>query len=226
MSTSRITLSSQHDALIIVDMQNDFVLPDGALSVTGATEIIPIINRVVGDHQFRAVVASMDWHPPGHMSFRNEDGTGGPWPPHCVRSTTGAQLHSEMKQGEITHLIHKATSLDSESYSAFSDDSGKTTGLAAMLRAMDVRRVFYVWRGFRLLCILYLTTRYPRGIYRCCVGGRRSPRRPCCHGEEASTPGKGGRNLCAKHRPFQLLSRRWLLLVVPPEAWDRVGVPK
>ncbi|CBH14135.1 nicotinamidase, putative [Trypanosoma equiperdum] len=142
MSTSRITLSSQHDALIIVDMQNDFVLPDGALSVTGATEIIPIINRVVGDHQFRAVVASMDWHPPGHMSFRNEDGTGGPWPPHCVRSTTGAQLHSEMKQGEITHLIHKATSLDSESYSAFSDDSGKTTGLAAMLRAMDVRRVF------------------------------------------------------------------------------------
>ncbi|CCD16978.1 unnamed protein product [Trypanosoma congolense IL3000] len=142
MSTPSIEISSQHDALLVVDMQNDFVKTDGRLSVAGAEKLLPTLNHIIKNLSFRAVVASKDWHPPNHISFRKEDGTGGQWPPHCVQSTPGAEFHRDLEQGGITHIVHKATSLDSESYSAFCDEAGVTTGLGAMLHAMGVKRIF------------------------------------------------------------------------------------
>ena len=76
------------DALLITDIQNDF-LPGGALPVPGGDEIIPVLNeyaRIFADAKAR-VFASKDWHPPNHCSFKEQ---GGPWPPHCVQDTKGA----------------------------------------------------------------------------------------------------------------------------------------
>jgi nicotinamidase-related amidase len=75
-------------ALIIVDMQNDFVSPDGALSVPGATEIVDDISTF--SDAFDLVIATRDWHPDDHQSF--DCNGGGQWPIHCVAGTPGAQL--------------------------------------------------------------------------------------------------------------------------------------
>ncbi|ORC91204.1 putative pyrazinamidase/nicotinamidase [Trypanosoma theileri] len=149
-------VSPVHDALLIVDMQNDFVRPDGALAVPAAPEVIPVINEICRRRSFRAVVLTKDWHPPDHCSFRrsnnnnnnkdnnndNNNNNGGPWPPHCVRGTPGAELHADLQTAAATHIIHKGVSAAAESYSAFADECGTTTGLAALLRGLSVRRVW------------------------------------------------------------------------------------
>ncbi|KAG8342939.1 putative Isochorismatase family [Trypanosoma vivax] len=140
--TSKLEISPHHDALLIVDVQNDFVQPNGALAVPEGPEVVPVINHISSTYTFRAVVASKDWHPLNHISFRNEDGTGGTWPPHCQQSTKGAKLHPDLRQEKLTHIVHKATLADADSYSVFGDDSGRTTGLTEMLKGMGVRRLF------------------------------------------------------------------------------------
>lgn len=132
-----ITTSAIHDALLIIDVQNDF-LPGGALSVPDGDRVIAPINKLSG-FPFRCVIASQDWHPPEHISF---DAVGGPWPSHCVRGTHGAELAHALDQTRIRHIVRKGTSPAQDSYSAFCDDGGMTTGLAALLRGLDVRRVF------------------------------------------------------------------------------------
>ena len=123
------------DALLIVDVQRDF-LPGGALAVDAGDEVVPALATL--NERFTAsgltVVASRDWHPPDHCSFR---ASGGTWPPHCVAGTPGAEIDDDLGLGPETHVVDKATTADKEAYSAFDG-----TGLADWLRSRRVRRLF------------------------------------------------------------------------------------
>jgi nicotinamidase/pyrazinamidase len=103
-------------ALVVVDVQNDFLAPDGALAVPAGDEVIEPINALLAGGGFDLVVATRDWHPPDHASFISQ---GGPWPPHCVRDTPGAQISGAIDQGAIDVVIDKGTTRDAEGYSAF-----------------------------------------------------------------------------------------------------------
>jgi nicotinamidase/pyrazinamidase len=105
-------------ALIIVDVQVDF-LPGGALAVPDGDAVIEPINALAAAPGFDIVLATRDWHPADHMSFQAQ---GGPWPPHCVKGTPGAQLSSALDQGRIDLVIDKGTTPEAEGYSAFESD--------------------------------------------------------------------------------------------------------
>lgn len=129
---------SSHDALLVVDVQNDF-LPGGALPVGEGDAVIPVINRLSA-LPFGTVVVTQDWHPSAHCSFREQ---GGQWPTHCVAGTTGAELASGLDQRHVALILRKGLSPSVDSYSAFRDNSGAaTTGLEGWLRAMGMARVF------------------------------------------------------------------------------------
>lgn len=119
------------DALIIVDVQNDFC-PGGALAVPEGDKVVQPINRVAP--LFRLVVTTQDWHPPNHCSFQEN---GGAWPVHCVAGTPGAELHPQLDQQPVTIHIHKADTVDRDAYSGFDH-----TDLAEQLRRRGVDRVF------------------------------------------------------------------------------------
>ncbi len=124
-----------NDALIIADIQNDF-LPGGALAVKEGDLVIPALNEYAKlFHEAQAtVVTSRDWHPPDHMSFKAQ---GGIWPPHCIQDTQGAEFSPLLKIPKGALLISKATDPAREAYSVFD-----STGLAEQLRALNVTRVF------------------------------------------------------------------------------------
>ncbi len=103
-------------ALLIVDFQRDFTPPDGALAVPGGDAIAPRLNELAADARYDIVIATRDWHPPDHGSFRAH---GGPWPEHCVRDTEGAQLHPALDRARIDAVIDKGQRRDTEGYSAF-----------------------------------------------------------------------------------------------------------
>jgi nicotinamidase/pyrazinamidase len=123
------------DALLITDIQNDF-LPGGALPVPNGDEIIPVLNEFAERfHDAGAqVFASKDWHPPNHCSFKQQ---GGPWPPHCVQDTKGAQFSSQLKLPKGVVIVYKATDPMRESYSVFDGAS-----FADELKERNVRRLF------------------------------------------------------------------------------------
>jgi nicotinamidase/pyrazinamidase len=118
------------DALIVVDVQNDFC-PGGALAVPNGDEVIAPINGLA--RQSELVVATRDWHPPDHGSFVEN---GGPWPVHCVRDTPGAQLHERIDTDLIDAIIDKGRTGEKEGYSGFED-----TDLEDMLRERGVDTV-------------------------------------------------------------------------------------
>jgi nicotinamidase/pyrazinamidase len=105
-------------ALIIVDVQVDF-LPGGALAVHGGDAVIDPINELAADPSFDIVLATRDWHPADHSSFTAQ---GGPWPPHCVKGTAGAQLSGALDRRRIDLVIDKGTTAEQEGYSAFESD--------------------------------------------------------------------------------------------------------
>ncbi|MFW6093931.1 MAG: nicotinamidase [Pseudomonadota bacterium] len=123
------------DALIVVDVQNDFC-PGGRLPVPDGDRIVPVLNRWITDARDRgcAVVASRDWHPKGHVSFREQ---GGDWPEHCVQDTDGAAFHPRLRLPEDVVKVSKGVRLDKDQYSAFDD-----TGLGDWLRRRDVHRLW------------------------------------------------------------------------------------
>ncbi len=123
------------EALLIVDVQNDF-LPRGALGVPDGDQVIEPINALAADPRFAVVVATRDWHPPDHSSFQSQ---GGPWPPHCVRDTDGAQLSDRLDRRLIDAVIDKGTSAEAEGYSAFESDQ-----LRDLLREEQVTAVTIV----------------------------------------------------------------------------------
>jgi nicotinamidase/pyrazinamidase len=120
-------------ALIIVDVQNDFTPPDGALAVPHGDEVIAPINELAASVDFDLVIATRDWHPPDHASFRSQ---GGIWPRHCVRDTPGAQLDRTVDRGLIDAVIDKGTSQAAPGYSAF-----ESTPLRALLAREGVDEV-------------------------------------------------------------------------------------
>ena len=118
------------EALIIVDVQNDFC-PGGALAVSGGDEVVDPINELASQLPF--VVATRDWHPADHSSFAER---GGRWPAHCVQDTSGAELHPGIALDQIDAIVDKGSRADREGYSAFED-----TGLAGLLRERGVDTV-------------------------------------------------------------------------------------
>ena len=123
-----------NDALLIVDAQNDF-LPAGRLAVPQGDDVVPVLNRYATAFRTRhlPIFASRDWHPANHCSFTEQ---GGPWPPHCVAETSGAQFASGLDLNEAV-IISKATELKSDAYSAF-----ENTDLDRRLKQAGVKRLF------------------------------------------------------------------------------------
>ncbi len=126
---------NRHDALLIIDVQKDF-LPGGSLPVPHGDRIIPSINHYI--KLFQAdnlpIIASRDWHPGNHCSFRAQ---GGPWPPHCIMNTPGACFADSLTLPENVILVSKGSQADRDAYSAFQD-----TGLGELLDQAGVKRLF------------------------------------------------------------------------------------
>lgn len=123
------------DALIVVDIQNDF-LPGGSLAVPHSDEVIPAVNHYI--HTFEEkklpVFATRDWHPARHCSFEAQ---GGIWPPHCVQGNEGAEYALDLQLPEETVIISKATDPGKEAYSGFDG-----TDLHDRLQELGVERLF------------------------------------------------------------------------------------
>lgn len=140
-------------ALIIVDVQNDF-LKGGALEVPEGEKIIPVVNGL--QQHFNLVVATQDWHPKGHKSFASShpgkntfekidlDGLQQVlWPNHCIQGTRGAEFHPMLKIQKIECIFRKGMDPAIDSYSGFFDNGHrKNTGLAGFLRDRKVTSVF------------------------------------------------------------------------------------
>ncbi len=145
------------DALLIVDLQNDF-LPGGALGVAGggeaAQDCLEALTQFVA--QRRPVFLSRDWHPPQHCSFQAQ---GGPWPPHCVAGTAGAAFAPALAIPPDAIIISKATEANKEAYSAFDGTplhdalqkthiahlviGGLATDYCVLATVLDARRLGY-----------------------------------------------------------------------------------
>jgi len=122
-------------ALLIIDFQNDFC-PGGALAVPHGDEIAPRVKELLDSGEFDFVAATRDWHPPNHNSFEAQ---GGPWPPHCVQGTPGAELHPSVDRSKIDVVVDAGFRPDLEGYSGFEE-----TNLEQELRAHDVDDVTVV----------------------------------------------------------------------------------
>jgi nicotinamidase/pyrazinamidase len=122
---------SGSDALLVVDVQNDFC-PGGALPVPTGHEVVEVINWLMP--RFEHVIATQDVHPPDHSSFNEQ---GGPWPEHCVEGTKGAEFHPGLDLDRIDDIVQKGTARDTDGYSGFAG-----TDLADRLGKRGINRVF------------------------------------------------------------------------------------
>jgi len=151
--------------LLVVDVQNDFC-PGGALEVKGGDEVIPVINALMP--LFPGVVATQDWHPPGHVSFASShpgrkiydalEARGIRqvlWPDHCVQGSEGADFHTALERRFITLILRKGFTPGLDSYSAFFENDRKTpTGLAFFLKGLGHERVYLCGLATDY-CVLY-----------------------------------------------------------------------
>ena len=149
---SAISINSE-DVLLAIDLQADF-MPGGALAVDRGDEIVPLVNRLAS--RFEHIVITQDWHPPTHASFAASHEGAKPfdtkrlhygdqtlWPEHCVQGTPGAALHADLAVDLAFLILRKGMRSALDSYSAFVEaDGNTTTGLAALLKARGVKRVF------------------------------------------------------------------------------------
>jgi nicotinamidase/pyrazinamidase len=140
-------------ALIIVDLQNDF-LPGGALPVPHGDEVIPVANEL--QRCFELVLATQDWHPPDHGSFAANHSGKKPgdrimldgieqilWPVHCVQHTHGAEFAPSFDTSRIAHVFHKGVERNIDSYSTFFDNAHRRhTGLADYLEKHGIKDIY------------------------------------------------------------------------------------
>ncbi len=140
-------------ALIVVDLQNDF-MPGGALAVPDGDAVVPLANRVM--RNFGLAVASQDRHPAGHGSFASQHPGKKPgdvidlnglnqilWPDHCVEGTQGAVFHRDLTARSFAKIFYKGTDLGLDSYSTFFDNAHrKSTGMVEYLREKEVTEVY------------------------------------------------------------------------------------
>jgi nicotinamidase/pyrazinamidase len=153
------------NALIIVDLQNDF-LPGGALPVPHGDEVIPLANEL--QQRFELVVATQDWHPSDHGSFAANHPGKEPgdriildgieqilWPVHCVQNTRGAQFAAAFDTSRIAHVFHKGIERNIDSYSTFFDNAHRRhTGLAYYLEKRSIQDIYLM--GLALdYCVKY-----------------------------------------------------------------------
>ena len=150
-------IERDRDALLVVDLQHDFI-PGGALAVGEGDAVVAPIAALAP--AFATVVATQDWHPRGHVSFASAHPGRRPfetlqlpqgpqelWPDHCVAGLPGAALHPALPDAAITLVLRKGTRREVDSYSAFQENAGPdggrpSTGLGAWLKARGVHRVF------------------------------------------------------------------------------------
>jgi len=123
------------EALLIIDFQNDFV-PGGALPVPRGDEILARVNELIDSGRFDMIVATRDWHPADHGSFEQQ---GGPWPPHCVQGSEGAELYPGLAQEKIGVVVDAGYQPELEGYSGFEE-----TDLESVLRENEIDRVTMV----------------------------------------------------------------------------------
>jgi nicotinamidase/pyrazinamidase len=140
-------------ALIIVDIQNDF-LPGGALPVPHGGEIVPLANDL--QRQFELIVATQDWHPANHGSFATNHPGKKPgdrimldgieqilWPVHCVQNTHGADFAPSFETKRVARVFKKGTDPRIDSYSTFFDNAHRrATGLADFLKERAVTDIY------------------------------------------------------------------------------------
>ncbi|MEM9059683.1 MAG: bifunctional nicotinamidase/pyrazinamidase [Pseudomonadota bacterium] len=140
------------DALLIIDVQNDFC-PGGALAVPEGDAVLPLINAM--QPKFGAVVMTQDWHPADHRSFAANHAGAEPfsmtempygpqvlWPVHCVQGTPGAEMHADLQTQRADMVIRKGYRAEIDSYSGFfENDHATVTGLAGYLRERGIEAV-------------------------------------------------------------------------------------
>ena len=126
-------MSATAHALLIVDYQNDFTPPGGALAVPEGDEIAERINAIAHSGEYDVVVATRDWHPADHGSFEAQ---GGIWPVHCVQGTEGAELHPALDRDAVDLVVDKGQDPATEGYSGFDG-----TQLAELLRERGIDQV-------------------------------------------------------------------------------------
>ncbi len=145
---------TNHDVLIVVDVQNDFC-PGGALAVPDGDQVIPVIHRIAPG--FEHIILTQDWHPRGHCSFASSYPGKKPfetieldgreqrlWPDHCVQGTLGAELHSDLRLDRAELILRKGFRKEIDSYSAlFENDHVTPTGLAGYCRERGLTRMFF-----------------------------------------------------------------------------------
>jgi len=156
---------SNRDALIVVDVQNDFC-SGGALAVPGGEKVVPAINRIA--EKFENIVLTQDWHPQDHVSFVSNHPRKRPfetielgygqqvlWPDHCVQGGAGAAFHDALATARASLVLRKGIHRDIDSYSAFYENDHKTTtGLAGYLRERELKTLFFVGLAFDF-CVRY-----------------------------------------------------------------------
>jgi nicotinamidase/pyrazinamidase len=127
-------------ALILVDVQNDFC-PGGALAVKDGDQIVPVLNRYID--QFRKaglpIFATRDWHPEKTTHFKSG---GGPWPPHCIQGSKGAQFHPDLKLPADVLIVSAGMGADEDGYSGFLGIDDRGVKLVDLLRQRGIERIF------------------------------------------------------------------------------------
>lgn len=126
----------QDKALVLVDIQYDFC-PGGALAVAEGDQIVEVVNLLIPS--FNLVISTQDWHPANHVSFKEQ---GGPWPPHCVQGSWGAQLHPRLNIETIAHYFRKASSPEKDDYSEFEGTDEQGRRLDGVLKGYGVRKLY------------------------------------------------------------------------------------
>ena len=158
------------DALLVIDVQNDFCPAvngiGGALAVPDGDAVVPVINRLA--QRFQHVILTQDWHPDGHISFASSHpgkqpfettevayGTQTLWPDHCVQGTPGADFHPDLHIPHAALILRKGFRREIDSYSAFLEDDHTTpTGLASCLRERGLKRLFLCGLAYDF-CVRY-----------------------------------------------------------------------
>jgi len=154
-----VRIDSEKSALLLVDIQPDF-MPGGALAVGGGDGIIEPVCRLMGSGGFRAMLATQDWHPVGHVSFASSHPGSRPfdvidlygraqtlWPDHCVQGTSGAEIHRDIPTNALGAVIRKGTNPLCDSYSGFRNNwnsrgERKATGLGGYLKELGISDLF------------------------------------------------------------------------------------
>jgi nicotinamidase/pyrazinamidase len=160
-----------HVALIVVDLQPDF-MPGGALACADGDALVAPIAALLAQRRYRTVVATQDWHPANHASFASHYAGQQPfaqiqlhghpqtlWPDHCVQGSAGAVLHPGVDWNAADLVLRKGTRPLVDSYSAFRENHGPegsrpATGLAGWLRERGISEV-HVCGLARDYCVLW-----------------------------------------------------------------------